>query len=467
MPDTADETASSEPRRTQKARLVTGSIPRHMVTQTAPLIVGVAAIMSVGIIDAYFIGQLGADALAAVAFIFPVTTALSSLGVGVMAGISSVVSRALGKGNMDHARGLAAMGIGVAAGLGLVLAAALFIGRVPLFELMQAQDTLLPLIDAYMRPYAMFYPLQLLMMGANGALRGQGLARHSMAILITFAVVNWLLDPVLINGAFGMAGYGIAGAAYASIGGFASAMAMGLVLLARSRIGLSVSALRHAGLGDALALARVTGPAAFSNSINPIGLSVLTGFLAAEGQAAVAGFGAAGRLQSFAVVPLLGLSGAIGAIVGQNWGAECHGRVRHAAMLAAGFCVAYGTAVGLALFLARDALARLFTDDPAVIAALTDYVEIGVWGYGGYGLLIASNGALNAVDHAGLALLQSLLRVLAIMVPVAWILQSAWGADAVYTAELAANVVGGAIAAGAAYWVLVRKRGSAAGQSGA
>ena len=64
------------------AKLASGSIRSHLVGQTLPMVFGVAAIMSVGLIDAYFIGQLGAQELAAVSFIFPITIALSSLGVG-------------------------------------------------------------------------------------------------------------------------------------------------------------------------------------------------------------------------------------------------------------------------------------------------------------------------------------------------------------------------------------------------
>ncbi|MDT0575580.1 MATE family efflux transporter [Croceicoccus sp. F390] len=444
-----------------------GAVLLHLVRQAAPLMVGVAAIMSVGIIDAYYLGQLGAAELAAVSFIFPVTTALSSLGVGVMAGVSSVVSRALGRGDAAHARSLAMLGVASSLCLGVAVAGLLYLLRMPLFQLLQAQDDLLPLIDAYMVPYALFYPIQLMMMGANGALRGQGAAKRSMAILILFAAVNWVLDPLLIHGELALVGteaggvqiapLGVGGAAYASAGGFICAAALAYVLLFKSRIGLSLAALRTIATKDALALARVTGPAAFSNAINPVGLAVLTGFLAAEGQAAVAGFGAAGRLQSFAVVPLLGLSGAIGAIVGQNWGAQEYGRIRKAAIAAGGFCLAYGLAVALILFLARGPLARIFTGDAAVIGAMTRYIEIGVWGYAGYGLLIVSNGALNAVDKAGFALLQSTGRVLLLMMPIAWLVQPYLGGEAIYLAELAANLVGGGFAALVTWLLLVRR----------
>ena len=72
----------------KQAKLTRGSIPGHLVTQTLPMIIGVAAIMSISLIDAYFIGQLGPDPLAAISFIFPISVALTSLGVGVMVGVA-------------------------------------------------------------------------------------------------------------------------------------------------------------------------------------------------------------------------------------------------------------------------------------------------------------------------------------------------------------------------------------------
>lgn len=441
------------------AKLATGSIAGHLWTQTSPMLLGVAAIMSVGIIDAYFIGQLSAEALAAVSFIFPVTVALSSLGVGLMAGTSSVISRALGSGDEAKARDRANLAIALAAIGGLSVAALLILIRLPLFKLMQADAPLLPLIDAYMLPFALGYPLFFLMFGINGGLRGQGAAKRSSSILIVYAAANWVLDPILITGAFGFEGYGIAGAAYATIGGWMIAALFGFAMLQSGQLPFSFHCLKHLHWGDGTAaILKVAGPAAFSNSVNPVGLAILTALVASTGQDAVAGFGAGGRLQSFAVVPLLALSGSIGAIVGQNWGANQFDRVRSALLLAGGFCIAYGLVTGAALVLARDALAGLFSDDPNVRAQIARYLMIAAWGYAGYGLLIVANGALNAVDKAAAALGQSLLRVLVIMVPTAFFLRAAWGSDGIYAAELVANLLGGTIAAAIAWHLIVRRK---------
>ena len=439
----------------ETAKLTQGSIRGHLVTQTLPMIIGVAAIMSVGLVDAYFIGQLGPEELAAVSFIFPITIALASLGVGVMVGINSVIARALGEGDVGRAERRANFGVIFALGSGLILGLALFLLLGPLFRMMQANDALLPLIFDYMQPFALGMPVLLLQMGLNGVLRGQGEARMVSLVSITYSIVNWILDPVLITGAFGFEGFGVAGAAYATIIGYGVACVMALLFIRRTPLKIAPAKIRGCDIsGSSRAILRVAGPAAFSNAINPIGLSVLTALLASQGEAAIAGFGAAGRLQSFAVVPLLGLSGSIGAIIGQNWGAGRADRARRAMYWAGLFCIAYGFAIAVILFAFGDWFADFFTDNPAVIDEFSRYLAISVWGYAGFGLLIVGNGALNAVDRAPFALAQSAARVFLIMLPFGWLLRATWGAEAIYAAELVANLAGGTLAAFAVWKVL-------------
>ena len=164
------------------ALLTSGSVGRHLYHQTLPMVIGILALMSVGLLDAYFIGNLGKDPLTAVSFIFPVVFALSSLGVGVIAAIASVVSRALGSGQKHKAQSLVALGI-VAAGIfGIVITVLLLLFKRPLFEVMNASPDLLPLIDSYMTPFAFGFPMLLINMGGNGALRAQGMAGKASLI---------------------------------------------------------------------------------------------------------------------------------------------------------------------------------------------------------------------------------------------------------------------------------------------
>jgi putative MATE family efflux protein len=429
------------------ATLTQGSVGNHLIRQTLPMVFGVLAIMSVGLVDAYYIGLLGDAPLTAVSFIFPVIMALSSLGIGVIAGIASVVSRALGSGSQVRAQSLAGFGLVVALLFGLLIAALLYFFKIPLFQLMNASPELLLLIDAYMTPFALGFPVLLITMAGNGTLRGQGMAGKASLILLTLAASNWILDPILIHGLGAFDGFGIQGAAYATVSGWALGALVSLLLVQRSPLRLSLTSLKEAHPAtDLKALFKVGGPAALSNSVNPMGLSILTAMLAQYGDAAVAGFGAGGRLQSLAIVPLLALSSSIGAIVGQNWGAGYGDRARRALWLSLGFCLVYGLVAGGLLSWWREPLAHIFTDDPEVIGAISSYLLISVWGYAGFGALIVVNGALNAMDRANFALVQSALRVTVFMIPVAWGLGFWLDARSIYSGELIANLLGGIVA---------------------
>ncbi|EMD83213.1 Multi antimicrobial extrusion protein [Pacificimonas flava] len=411
------------------------------------MIFGIAAIMSVGIVDAYFVGELGPEPLAAISYAFPVGIALTSLGVGVMVGINSVVSRALGSGDRDLAQRRAAEGMVTAAAAGLLLTLLLITLQHPLFTLLGARGETLRLTDAYMLPYLAGFPFLLLSMGGNGVLRAQGAAKRSSTILLSMAAANWVLDPLLIDGIGVLPGYGIAGAAYASAASFLLAGLMSAALAALSELGIHLSLLSGPGLvKGARQIAAVGAPAALSNAINPIGLTVLTGLLSRFGNEAVAAFGVAGRLQSFAVVPLLAMSSSIGAIVGQNWGAGKPERSRRALVEAATFSLLYGLGVAVVLVSFREQAAGIFTDDPVVMDAIGLYLQVAAWGFWAYGVVIVVNGALNAIGRANIALALSALRVLAVMVPVAWLGGHVLGPGGIYAGELCANIIGAGLA---------------------
>jgi Na+-driven multidrug efflux pump len=93
-----------------------------------------------------------------------------------------------------------------------------------------------------------------------------------------------------------------------------------------------------------------------------------------------------------------------------------------------------------------EPLAHIFTEDTDTIDAISSYLVISVWGYAGFGALIVVNGALNAMDRANFALMQSVLRVTVFMIPVAWGLGFWLDARSIYAGELIANLLGGVVA---------------------
>jgi Na+-driven multidrug efflux pump len=115
---------------------------------------------------------------------------------------------------------------------------------------MEASDELMPLIRKYMQPFSLGFPLMMAIMGINGTLRGQGEARKTSYISIAYAAANWILDPILITGAFGFEGFGIVGAAYATLIGWTIGIWMGLWLINKTALRLSLNLLRQCNIRE-------------------------------------------------------------------------------------------------------------------------------------------------------------------------------------------------------------------------
>jgi Na+-driven multidrug efflux pump len=186
---------------------------------------------------------------------------------------------------------------------------------------------------------------------------------------------------------------------------------------------------------------RVGAPAAMSNAINPLGMAIVTGFVATIGDTAVAGFGAATRVQGVLVVPMLALSSGIGPVVGQAWGAGDAGRARAGLRLTHLSVAAIG--IGVAVFLALFAgpVAALMTSGSDAQGYTATYLRIASWGYLGFGILITSNAAMNARDKALWSMSLSGARIFALYVPLTWLGVQVAGFEGMIIGALAANLL--------------------------
>ena len=421
--------------------LTTGSIPGHLVSLTGPMAVGVLAVISVGLADAYFVGQIGEIELAAIGFIFPVTTTLTSLGIGLSAGANAVVSQALGRGDGDDARRYAAHGIVISVALGAVVALAGWLTIGPLFRLLNASEDVLPSIHRYMTVWYLGFPLLTGMLVINSTIRAHGNTVVPSMLMVLNACFNIGLDPVLIFGWGPLPALGIRGAAVATLIAFAIAFLASLWPVLRTFRVARPRDFVTPGYGESMRqIGHVGAPASLANAINPAGLAVVTAIVAQFGTATVAGFGAAGRIESFAIVPLLSLSGSIGPVIGQNFGAGNADRVAKTLGTGALFCLVYGLAVAVTLALAAPVIAPWFSDRPAVQAQIVLFLRIVPWSFFAYGLLIIVNASLNARSKAVPSALLSLCRIALFYIPFA-IAGAAWFDQAgLYTGAMAGNI---------------------------
>lgn len=424
--------------------LTVGPVGSHLLTLTAPMVLGVFAIMSVGFADAYFVGKIGEVELAAISFIFPVTTALTSLGIGLSAGATAVVSQALGAGKANMARRLAAHAFAISAGLGICTALAGFILIDALFQLLQAQPEVMPSIRAYLSVWFYGFPLLVLLLVSNALMRAHGNAVVPAVQMTANAILNIALNPVLIFGLGPVPALGIAGAALATVLAFSVTLTGTLWPVFRTFAVVQLSNFSERGYAaSARHIGAIGAPAAMANAINPAGLAVITAIVATFGPATVAGFGAAGRVEALAVVPMLALSGSIGAIIGQNWGAKKYQRAARALKLSGYFCLAYGVVIAAILNLFAESIARQFSDSADVYAQTVLYLRIVSWSFFAYGFLIVCNACLNARSKAVPSMLLSITRIGLLYIPLAALGGSLLDQAGVYLGATTANLVAG------------------------
>jgi putative MATE family efflux protein len=404
---------------------------------------GIFSVIAVGLADAYFLGQVSGAALAAVGFIYPVITALTSLSIGLSAGANAALSQRIGAGADDddtQRLGLHAIGLGVL--LSLLIAAVIWVTFPALFGALGAKGDVAVEVAAYMPLWAISFPFLVTMMITNSVFRAHGDGATSAAIMIVAAFFGIALNPLLIFGWGPIPEMATAGAALATLIGRIVAMALALWIAWRRGL-LGVCGHLLTGVFKSCAkILKVGVPASVSNAINPAGMALVTAAVATVGDAAVAGFGAAGRVQSILLVPLMALSSGIGPVVGQNWGAQKTDRAQGATGWAFGFCAVYGLALGVGLMIYATPISALLASGEDDLAYAAQYLRIVGLTMFGYGIIVIANSAMNARDKALWSMSLSLGRIFVIYLPLAWIGVALMGYTGIVIAAAFANIIG-------------------------
>lgn len=411
------------------------------------MIWGILAMMAFNITDTWFVAQLGERELAAMSFTFPVVMLLISLGIGMMAGTSSVLARTIGSGQQHKVKRLTTDALLLAVILSLLCTALGLLTMNPLFTALGADETVLPLVREYMTVWYGGYVFIMVPMVGFGALRATGDSKLQGNIMMASAGLNLILDPVLIFGLAGLPRLELEGAAIATVisrgGSMAAAYwALGYKhrLLAsrlpdRRELWASCSSVFHVGV-----------PAAGTNMIIPAATGVVVAIIAGFGPAAVAGFGAATRIEHLTLVAFFALSAVIGPFVGQNLGAQQYQRMVEAIRLAAVFCIGLGLVTAVVLALAARPLMGLFSEEQAVLQVGSTYLWVVPISNGAYGVVMVVNAAFNGMGQPIPAVYVSVARMVVLYLPLAYFGAVVAGIPGLFVGASVANVVAGVLA---------------------
>ncbi|WP_306121152.1 MATE family efflux transporter [Roseovarius sp. MMSF_3359] len=329
---------------------------RHVAVMSLTSSVGIMAIYIVDLFDILFISMLGHKEMAAAAgygstMLFFVSTI--NLGLSIASG--ALVAQAIGERHKHRARQIAMTAALIAIGVGIVVPI-LMIPYLPLLlGLIGAEGDVLDMAMSYLviiLPATCFSGVS---MTAIAVLRSRGVAKWSMYPSLFGALVNFVMDPILIFG-FGL---GLEGAAAATVMARAATLALAIYASAYRRRGFVRIRWKHFRR-DAPSIGRYAVPAVVSSIAAPVGQAIIMRYIAKFGPEAVAGLAVIGRLAPVVFSVVNALCGSIGPIIGQNFGAGKTDRARSAYFDALKFLGAYVVLVVLVLYLFRVPIANAF-----------------------------------------------------------------------------------------------------------
>lgn len=430
------------------AKFVTGSIMHHVIVMTSTGSIGLMAVFAVDLINLWYISHLGDTvATAAVGYASTVLFVTTSICIGIMIAAGALCSRALGARNRPLARRYGAsilVWMLVVTGVFAVLTFPL-IGW--MLRLLGATGRTLDLATLYLQITMPTVVLMGLGIGLSGVLRAVGDARRAMYVTLSGAVVAAILDPIFIL----WFGLGVEGAAIVIVFSRLALALVGWYGAVRVHDLVGRLSVRQA-LEDASPIAAIAGPAVLANLATPVANGYMTAVLAPFGDGAVAGNAVMGRLIAFCFGGIFSLSGVVGPIFGQNYGAGRLDRVHRTLSNAFLFTTLYALVVWAVLALCHHLVIRLFNIEDPEAARLIEFFCLfvaGSWAF--HGLLFVANASFNNLGFPIASTVFNWGKATLGTIPFAVLGAKLWGAEGALAGQGAGAVLFGIIGVWWAY----------------
>ncbi|UCZ75897.1 MATE family efflux transporter [Dickeya zeae] len=369
--------------------ILVGPILPVMLRLALPTIAVLVVQALVGVVETYFVSSLGADVLAGVAVVFPVLMLMQMMANGgIGGGLSSAISRASGAGRWQDAQALLWHGVIIAMIMGAVFAGFLLIGGEALYRIMGVNGQSLSAALAYSNLVFAGSPLVWLVALLSAALRGAGDTKTPARITLLGGAILLPLSPALIMGwgplpSFGVAGAGIAILSYYL---FATLLLVRHMRSANSVIRLSIAPLSSRLFNDVLGVGFLSAIGTVQINLT---VTVVTAVVGLFGPDAIAGYGIASRLDYLQIPLLFGLGTAIMTMVGVNIGAGQKQRAQRIAWVGAAVAFTFTELIGLVVAVYPRLWLSLFSDDRAILAVGTLYLQNVAPFYGAIGIAMA------------------------------------------------------------------------------
>lgn len=404
-------------------KMGTMPIGKLLFTMAWPMMLSMLFQALYNIVDSYFVAKLSQDALNAVSLAFPLQSLCIAFSGGTGVGMNALLSRSLGEKNREAADRAANTGIFLFLCNGVLFALIALTLAGPFFRFQTDNAQILAYGITYVRICIGFSILLFMQMCMERLLQSTGRTNLAMISQIIGAVVNMILDPIMIFGLFGFPRLEVAGAAVATLCGQFTGTLIGLFLNIKKNPEIRLRAREIRPHGKTVAEIYAIGiPSIIMQSIGSVMTFGMNKILIGFTEAATAVFGAYFKLQSFIFMPVFGLNNAMVPIVAYNYGAAKPDRLRKAVKLTIAVAVCI-MSIGLALFeLIPSRLLGLFSPSEEMLSIGTMALRIIGVHFPLAGFCIIAGSVCQALGKPVYSLINSICRQIIVLLPAAYLL---------------------------------------------
>ena len=445
----------SAPAATTQARFLTGSTMRHVTIMTLTGALGLMSLFLVDLVDLFFLSMLNqTEVTAAIGYAGTIVFTNLSVSIGTGIAAAALVARNLGAGNVERAREYATSSLLFALIISAIITLMIASGSGALLSLLGAQGEAKRLALVFIWTMTPGYILITGAVCCSFILRGLGDAKRAMYITLSSAIITAIADPIFI---FGL-GWGIQGAAAATVLGYL--VSFGIGIHGVSRVHRFLNPMRLAGLKrDFSAIWAIALPAMLTQLATPFANAYVTYEVAPFGDEAVAASAIIGRVIPVAFGMIFSLSGSVGPIIGQNFGAGRFDRVKQTLKDGLIFSAIYTLVTSALLFVFRHEIAEAFNASGRTVDIVVFFCTFIAVSWAFAGAQFVSNAAFNNLGRPNLSTYFNWAKATIGTIPFAMAGASFAGPEGVLVGTAVGSVIFGIASVFAAYRIADRSGG--------
>ncbi len=434
----------------KKNKFTEGKLINSLLSLALPIIFANILQSAYQLIDTFWLGRIGADAVAAVSLSFPLLFLVLSIGAGLTLAGTVMVARYQGAENQKMVDFSSSQSVFLIFLTSIVLAIVSYFAAGPLMKVIGAGPDIIEDSTTYFEVSSLGFVFLFIFFIFQSLMRGIGNVMLPVYIVLCTVILNAVLDPLFIYGYGPIKGYGVAGAAVASVITQAVAATIGLVILFRGKHGIKISlSSMYFNMENLKRTFNLGLPASIEQSTRALGMTFMMVIVTSFGSDIVAAYGIGARMLSFIVVPALGLGIATTSLVGQNIGALKIKRAEKVARLSAKLAFFGFTGLGLIMFMVAEPLTAFFIpDDPQVIKDGALFIKIMSISFGFLGLQQVMNGTFNGAGFTKASMFISIMSLWLVRFPLAYVLANTlgYGPEGIWWSFPISNFIAGIVA---------------------